>query len=88
VKSEVRDGGYTYDDLDWLRDELGVARTRKLDDYRLGGAGVYVLVDLPRTGAPTFEVHDFGTGEVTTATGTVDLIVAGRPLRFDLTNLR
>ena len=21
----VKDGGYTYDDLDWLRDELGVA---------------------------------------------------------------
>jgi Uma2 family endonuclease len=64
-----------------------VDRTRKLADYRLGGAGVYVLVDLPASGPPTFEAHDFATGEVTTATGAIDLVVAGRPLRFDLTHL-
>jgi hypothetical protein len=177
----VRDGGYTYDDLDWLRDELGVAhleldpfgslivtpatdehetavavlvaqsvrqlglpdgcvrgngtgwrvpggsgylnapdivvlapgwtrlgdlhldpppllvvevgspstrnvdRTRKLADYRLGGAGASMLVDLPPTGPPTFEAHDFARGEVTAATGVIDLVVAGRPLRLDLT---
>ena len=36
-----------------------VDRTRKLADYRLGGAGVYVLVDLPADGPPTFVAHDF-----------------------------
>ncbi|HVF14324.1 MAG TPA: Uma2 family endonuclease [Acidimicrobiales bacterium] len=67
-----------------------VDRTRKLDDYRLGGAGLYVLVDLPAPGsttAVTFEVHDFTTDQVMTATGVVDLVVAGRPLRIDLTEL-
>ena len=64
-----------------------VDRTRKLADYRLGGAGVYVLVDLPATGPPTFEVHDFAAEQVTTASGAVDLVVAGRPLRLDLTSL-
>lgn len=63
-------------------------RGRKLADYRLGGAGLYVLVDLP-AGAPDaaviFEANDFATGQVTTATGAIDLDVAGRPLRFDLT---
>jgi Uma2 family endonuclease len=179
----LRDGGYTYDDLDWLRDELGVAhleldprgglivtpasddhdtavavlmdqavhqlglpggcirgngtgwkvpggsgylnvpdmvvvapswtrvgdlhldppplllvevgspstrnvdRTRKLADYRLGGAGVYVLVDLPASGPPTFEAHDFTSGEVTVATGIIDPVVGGQPLRLDLTSL-
>ena len=58
-----------------------IDRGRKLVDYRLGGAGVYVLVDLP----DGFEVHDFATGRVTSATGAVDLVVAGRSLRFDLT---
>lgn len=63
-------------------------RGRKLADYRLGGAGLYVLVDLPG-GTPraeaVFEAHNFATGEVTTATGAIDLEVGGRPLRFDLT---
>jgi Uma2 family endonuclease len=65
-------------------------RGRKLTDYRLGGAGLYVLVDLPGRGAgteATFEAHDFATGQVTTAAGMIDLDVAGRPLRFDLTEL-
>ena len=64
-----------------------VDRTRKLDDYRLGGAGVYVLVDLPGADPPTFEAHDFATGQVMTATGGIDLVVAGRPLSFDLMDL-
>ncbi len=65
----------------------GVDRTRKLDDYRLGGAGVYVLVDLPGADPPTFEAHDFSVGQVLTGSGGIDLVVAGRPLRFDLMDL-
>ena len=57
-----------------------VDRTRKLADYRLGGAGVYLLVDLPNT----FEAHDFATGRVMKATGTIDLTVGGEPVRFSL----
>ena len=65
-----------------------VDRTRKLADYRLGGAAVYLLVDLPQPGSTAkvgFEAYDFATGEVTTAVGAIDLVVAGQPLRFDLT---
>ncbi len=57
-----------------------VDRTRKLADYRLGGAGIYLLVDLPAT----LEAHIFGTGEVITATGMIDLVVGGQPVRFSL----
>ncbi len=64
-----------------------VDRTRKLDDYRLGGAGVYVLVDLPTDGPPAFVAHDFATGEVTNAIGAIDLVVVGRSLRLDLSQL-
>ncbi len=61
-------------------------RGRKLADYRLGGAGIYVLVDLPvgRVAGATIEAHDFASDRVTTGQGTLDLVVAGRPLRFDL----
>ncbi len=55
-------------------------RGRKLADYRLGGAGLYLLVDLPAT----FEVHDFAAGTIVTATGQIDLVVGGQPLRFSL----
>jgi Uma2 family endonuclease len=55
-------------------------RTRKLADYRLGGAGLYLLVDLP----VSFEVHDFTTGQVVTATGSIDLVVGGQPLQLRL----
>ncbi|MGI9033429.1 MAG: Uma2 family endonuclease [Acidimicrobiales bacterium] len=65
-------------------------RGRKLSDYRLGGAGLYLLVDLPGL-APvddvTFEAHDFGTNRKFTATGAIDLTVGGRPVRFDLRSL-
>jgi len=55
-------------------------RGRKLADYRLGGAGLYLLVDLPST----FELHDFSTGDVRTATGSIDLVVGGQPVQFRL----
>jgi Uma2 family endonuclease len=55
-------------------------RTRKLADYRLGGAQNYLLVDLP----DAFELHDFSAGTVVKATGAIDLVVGGRPLRFSL----
>ncbi|MDQ4068134.1 MAG: Uma2 family endonuclease [Actinomycetota bacterium] len=55
-------------------------RTRKPADYRLGGARVYLLVDLPST----FERHDFSTGEVVTVEGTIDLVVGDQPVRFEL----
>ena len=55
-------------------------RTRKLADYRLGGAGVYLLVDLPNT----FEAHQFATGRVIKATGAIDLTVGGQPVHFTL----
>ncbi|MDQ1515821.1 MAG: putative restriction endonuclease [Actinomycetota bacterium] len=65
----------------------GVDRGRKLDDYRLGGAGLYVLVDLP-AGAPgaeaIFEAHDVAAERVATTTGAIALVVGGRPLQFDL----
>jgi Uma2 family endonuclease len=57
-----------------------VDRGRKLADYRLGGAGLYLLVDLPAT----FEAHDFATGKVLKATGEIDLVVGGQPLHFTL----
>jgi Uma2 family endonuclease len=37
-----------------------VDRSRKLADYRLGGAEKYLLVDLPAS----FELHDFAAGTV------------------------
>lgn len=55
-------------------------RGRKMADYRLGGAGHYLLVDLPAT----FELHDFAAGTVANAAGTIDLVVGGQPLRFSL----
>ncbi len=67
-----------------------VDRSRKLADYRLGGAGLYLLVDLRSLGSATevtFEAHDFNAGQVTTATGAIDLVVAGRSLRLDLTGM-
>ena len=55
-------------------------RGRKLADYRLGGAGLYLLVDLP----DAFELYDFAAGTVVTATGAIDLVVGGQPVRFSL----
>lgn len=55
-------------------------RSRKLADYRLGGAGKYLLVDLP----DAFELHDFSAGTVVKATGSIELVVGGQPLRFSL----
>jgi Uma2 family endonuclease len=57
-----------------------VDRTRKLADYRLGGAEKYLLVDLPAS----FELHDFAAGTVVKAEGEIELVVGGQPLRFSL----
>ena len=57
-----------------------VDRSRKLADYRLGGAEKYLLVDLPAG----FELHDFTAGTVVTSTGSIELDVVGQPLRFEL----
>ena len=57
-----------------------VDRTRKLADYRLGGAQLYLLVDLPAT----FEAHHRATGKIVKATGGIDLVVGGQPVRFSL----
>ncbi|CAA9224120.1 MAG: hypothetical protein AVDCRST_MAG10-827 [uncultured Acidimicrobiales bacterium] len=57
-----------------------VDRSRKLADYRLGGAEQYLLVDLPAS----FELHDFATGTVTKAEGAIELVVGGQPVRFSL----
>ena len=55
-------------------------RGRKLADYRLGGAELYLLVDLPAG----FELHDFAAGTVVTAMGQIDLVVGGEPVRCSL----
>ena len=57
-----------------------VDRTRKLADYRLGRAALYLLVDLPAS----FELHDLATGAVVTSTGSIELVVDGRPVRLSL----
>jgi Uma2 family endonuclease len=57
-----------------------VDRSRKLGDYRLGGAEKYLLVDLPAR----FELHDFRAGTVVTSTGSIELDVGGRRLRLEL----
>ena len=55
-------------------------RGRKPADYRLGGAEKYLLVDQP----DGFELHDVSAGTVVNATGAIDLVVGGQPLRFSL----
>lgn len=64
----------------------GADRGRKLSDYRLGGASLYVVVDLPigATGPAVFTAHHFGSGQVATASGTMDVEVGGRVARLDL----
>jgi Uma2 family endonuclease len=62
------------------RSTRGVDRSRKLADYRLGGAEQYLLVDRPAD----FELHHFARGEVVNATGEIDLVVGGQPVRFSL----
>lgn len=67
-----------------------VDRGRKLADYRLGGAGLYVLVDLPRLSPVaelTFECHDFVAEQFSTATTRIELVVDSRPLVLDLSQL-
>ena len=62
------------------RSTRGVDRSRKLSDYRLGGAERYLLVDQP----DAFELHDFSAGTVVSATGSIDLVVGGQAVRFSL----
>ena len=68
----------------------GIDRGRKLADYRLGGAGLYLLVDLPGLSAVTevaFEAHDFVEERLYTAAGRIKLVVNHRPVLLDLTRL-
>lgn len=62
------------------RSTRGVDRSRKLADYRLGGAEKYLLVDRPSS----FELHDFAAGTVVKAEGEIELVVGGQPVRFSL----
>lgn len=65
-------------------------RGRKLADYRLGGAGIYLLVDIPsRAGAGevVFEAHDFRSDRTSISTGAVEVMIDGQPLHFDLRTL-
>ena len=62
------------------RSSRHVDRTRKMADYRLGGAAQYLLVDLPAS----FELHDFAAGSVVKAEGEIELVVGGQPVRFSL----
>jgi Uma2 family endonuclease len=68
-----------------------IDRGRKLDDYRAGGAGLYVRVDLPGLAPvkePTFELHDFNPeGVMTAATDGLVMMVAEIEVRVDLSRL-
>jgi Uma2 family endonuclease len=67
-----------------------VDRGRKLADYRLGGAGLYLLVDLPglsRVSEATFEAHDFVADASSTAANRIEVVIDGRPLLLDLSEL-
>lgn len=67
-----------------------VDRGRKLADYRLGGAGLYVLVDLSGLSPVTkltFEAHDFVADQFSTVATRIELVVDGRPLVLDLREL-
>jgi len=67
-----------------------VDRSRKMADYRLGGAGLYLLVELPRAGTEpkvSFEAHDFAHGKILSTSGVIELVVANQPLRLDLREL-
>ncbi len=59
----------------------GVDRGRKLADYRLGGAALYLRVDLPST----FELHNFAVDSVVTVTDGISVEVGGQLVRFELT---
>lgn len=68
-----------------------IDRSRKLDDYRTGGAGVYLLVDLPgltRVDRPTADMHDFGAGTAAAGlTGTIGVRVGDSRATLDLDRL-
>lgn len=62
------------------RSTRGVDRSRKLADYRLGGAEKYLLVDRPAS----FELHDLTAGTAVHTEGEIDLVVGGQPVQFSL----
>lgn len=67
-------------------------RTRKLADYRIGGAGAYVLVDLPKLAPvdqPTADVHDFERPERSAmrVMGVVTVAVGDENVEIDLAAL-
>lgn len=66
----------------------GVDRSRKLSDYRLGGAGCYLLVDLPGEAGEVaaFTVYDFAANSPRAASGRVEVVVGGHGMVFDLTD--
>lgn len=67
-----------------------VDRGRKLEDYRLGGAERYLLVDPPSMspgGEAAFELHDFVAATVTRAAGRIEFAAGRQVVRLDLTAL-
>lgn len=64
----------------------GVDRSRKLADYRLGNAGIYLLVDLGTEpgSPPELTVYDFAANASRTERGRVEVMVGGRPAIFEL----
>ncbi len=64
----------------------GADRGRKLSDYRLGGAGLYVLVDLPvgAEGAAVFTAYRFGSDDVASTSDAIEVVISERVVRLDL----
>jgi len=72
------------------RSTRAVDRGRKLADYRLGGAGLYLLVDLgsPTAPAARFELHDFTTDDVAITTGAASFVLGGQTIHLSLDDRR
>lgn len=64
----------------------GAARGRKLSDYRLGGAGLYVLVDLPvdAESPAVFTAYRLGSDDVASTSDAVEVVIRERVVRLDL----
>lgn len=70
--------GYSVEDLDWLRAEIGVAHL-ELDPWG--------SLMLSKAMAVTFEVHDFVADQFRTANNVIEVAVDDQPLRLDLSSL-